>query len=135
MTVPLAADYPFLDVFWTIIVFFAWMAWLWIAITIFGDIFRRKDIGGWSKALWTVGVIILPFLGVLIYLLANHDGMAERNIQRVESDRAAFDDYVRRTAGGPAAEIAQAKQLREEGTITQAEFDAIKARATGGAGA
>ena len=130
-----AADYPFLDVLWTMIIFFAWVIYIWICRTVLIDVFRRKDTSGWVKAGWVIFVIVLPFLGVLIYLLANHDGMAERNIQRIESDRAAFDDYVRKTAGGPAAEIAQAKQLREEGTIAQAEFDAIKARATGGAGA
>ena len=67
-----AADYPFLDVFWTILIFFSWVIWIWIAITIFADIFRRDDIGGWAKAGWIVFVIILPFLGVLVYLIAQH---------------------------------------------------------------
>ncbi len=126
------ADYPFLDILWTMIIFFAWIAWLWIAITIFADVFRRKDIGGGKKTLWVVFVIILPFLGVLVYLLANHDGMAERSIKQAQENQEAFDDYVRQTAGGGAAgAIAKAKELLDAGTINQDEFDKIKARATG----
>ena len=128
------ADYPFLDILWTMIIFFAWVAWLWIAITIFADIFRRKDIGGGKKTIWVIFVIILPFLGVLVYLLANHDGMAERNIKQMQANQDAFDDYVRKTAGGgggAATEIAKAKELLDAGTINQSEFDTIKARATG----
>jgi hypothetical protein len=124
-----AADYPFLDVLWTMILFFAWVAWIWIAITIFVDIFRRHDISGWGKAAWVVFVIVLPFLGVLIYLIAQHDGMRERSIKQAQAQQAAFDDYVRETAGGSAAEIAKAKELLDAGTISQAEFDAIKAKA------
>ena len=74
-------DYPFLDIVGTMLIFFAWMAWLWIAITIFADVFRRKDMGGFTKALWCIFVIIVPFVGVLIYLIAYHNGMAERNIK------------------------------------------------------
>jgi hypothetical protein len=124
-----AADYPFLDVFWTMIVFFAWLAWIWIAITCFMDIFRRDDIGGWGKAGWVVFVIVLPFLGVLVYLIAQHDGMRERSERQARAQKAAFDDYVREAAGGSAGEIAKAKELLDAGTITQAEFDAIKAKA------
>jgi Phospholipase_D-nuclease N-terminal len=127
----IAADYPFLDVFWTMIIFFAWLAWIWIAITCFGDIFRRHDIGGWGKAFWVVFVIVLPFLGVLVYLIAQHDGMRERSLQVAKGQQAALDDYVRRTAGGPATEIAHAKELLDAGTISQAEFDAIKGKALG----
>ena len=124
----LAADYPFLDVLWTMIVFFAWVAWIWIAITCFIDLFRRHDIGGWDKAAWVVFIIVMPFLGVLVYLIAQHDGMRERS-EQVKAQQAAFDDYVRDTAGGSATEIAKAKELLDAGTITQAEFDAIKAKA------
>lgn len=125
------ADYPFLDILWTMIIFFAWIAWLWIAITIFADVFRRKDIGGGKKTLWVVFVIILPFLGALCYLLANHDGMAERSIKQAQENQQAFDDYVRQTAGGGgASEIAKAKELLDAGTINQEEFDRIKAKAT-----
>lgn len=125
------ADYPFLDILWTMIIFFAWMAWLWIAITIFADIFRRKDIGGGKKTIWVIFVLFVPFLGVLVYLLSNHDEMAERNIKQAQANQKAFDDYVRETAGGGAAEIAKAKELLDAGTINQDEFDRIKARATG----
>jgi Phospholipase_D-nuclease N-terminal/Short C-terminal domain len=125
----LATEYPFLDILWTMIIFFAWVAWLWIVITVFMDLFRRHDIGGWHKAGWVVFVIVLPFLGVLVYLIAQHDGMRERSMKQAEAQKAAFDQYVRETAGGSAAEIAQAKELLDTGAITQAEFDAIKAKA------
>jgi hypothetical protein len=126
---PIAADYPFLDVLWTMIIFFAWLAWIWIAITVFIDIFRRDDIGGWGKAGWVVFVIVLPFLGVLVYLIAQHDGMRERSARQAQAQKREFDQYVRDAAGGSAAEIAQAKQLRDSGTITQEEFDKLKAKA------
>ena len=126
-----AADYPFLDVLWTMILFFAWVAWIWIAITVFVDIFRRHDIGGFAKAAWVVFVIVLPFLGVLIYLIAQHDGMRERSVKQAQAQQAAFDQYVRETAGGSAAEIAKAKELLDAGTISQDEFDSIKAKALG----
>ena len=126
---PLAADYPFLEVLWTMILFFAWVAWIWIVVTVLIDIFRRDDIGGWGKAGWVVFVIVLPFLGVLIYLIAQHDGMRERSERQVKAQREAFDSYVRETAGGSAAEIAKAKELLDSGAITQSEFDAIKAKA------
>jgi hypothetical protein len=125
----LATDYPFLDILWTMIIFFAWVIWLWIAITVLVDVFRRHDIGGSHKAAWVVFVIVLPFLGVLVYLLAQHDGMRERSMKQAESQKVAFDEYVRQTAGGSAAEIAKAKELLDAGTISQAEFDAIKAKA------
>lgn len=124
-----AADYPFLDVLWTMVLFFAWLAWIWIAITIFADLFRRHDIGGWGKAGWVVFVIVVPFLGVLIYLIAQHDGMRDRTIEAAKSQQAALDQYVRETAGGSATEIAKAKELLDAGAITQAEFDSIKAKA------
>jgi hypothetical protein len=128
----LATDYPFLNILWTMIIFFAWVAWLWIVITVFIDLFRRHDIGGWHKAAWVVFVIVLPFLGVLIYLIAQHDGMRERSMKQAEAQKAAFDHYVRETAGGSAAEIAKAKELLDAGTISQAEFDALKAKALTG---
>jgi uncharacterized membrane protein YcjF (UPF0283 family) len=124
-----AADYPFLEVLWTMIIFFAWVAWIWIAITVFVDIFRRHDISGWGKAAWVVFVIVLPFLGVLVYLIAQHDGMRERSAKQAEAQRAAFDEYVREAAGGSAAEIAKAKELLDAGTITQEEYEALKRKA------
>ena len=124
-----ATDYPFLEILWTMIIFFAWVAWIWIAITVFADVFRRHDISGWGKAAWVVFVIVVPFLGVLVYLIAQHDGMRERSVKQVEAQQAAFDQYVHEAAGGSAAEIAKAKELLDKGAITQAEYDAIKAKA------
>jgi uncharacterized membrane protein YcjF (UPF0283 family) len=123
------ADLPFLELLWTMIVFFAWVIYIWIAITVLVDVFRRHDIGGWGKAAWAAFVIVLPFLGVLIYLITEHEGIRERSTRQAEAQQAAFDQYVREAAGGSAAEIAKAKELLDAGTITQAEFDAIKAKA------
>ena len=128
----LAADYPFLEVVWTIVVFFAWVSWLWIAITVISDVLRRHDIGGLHKAVWIVFVIVLPFLGVLIYLVAQHDGMRERSLSQAKAQREALDQYVREAGGGSAAEIAKAKELLDAGTIDEAEFQAIKRKAIGG---
>jgi Short C-terminal domain/Phospholipase_D-nuclease N-terminal len=125
----IAADYPFLDVLWTMIIFFAWVIWIWIAVTVLVDVFRRHDIGGWGKAAWTVFVIALQFLGVLVYLIVEHEGMRDRGAQAAQAQQKAFDQYVRDAAGGSAAEIAKAKELRDAGTITDAEFEAIKAKA------
>ena len=126
-----AADYPFLDVLWTMLYIFAFVIWFWLLITVFADIFRRHDTSGFSKALWCIFVIILPFLGVFIYLIAEHQGMADRNIKQAQAQQQQMDQYVRSVAGGSADEIAKAKQLLDSGTITQAEFDAIKAKALG----
>lgn len=125
----LAADYPFLDVLWTMLIFFLFIIWIWILITVFSDVFRRKDIGGGTKALWLAFVILLPYLGVFVYLIANHDGMADRNIKQMQAQQAAADDYIRSVAGGAAGEIEKAKGLLDSGAITQAEFDAIKQKA------
>jgi hypothetical protein len=129
-----AADYPFLDVLWTLLIFFAWVIWFWLLITVFADLFRRHDIGGGKKVVWTIFVIIVPFIGVFAYLLANGDGMAHRNAERVQAQKAQFDDYVQTvaTSGGPAAEIDRAQKLLQSGAITQSEFDAIKAKALAG---
>ena len=128
-----AADYPLLDVFWTMLIFFAWVAWIWILVVVLSDVFRRRDIGGWSKALWVVFLIVLPFLGVLTYLIAQHDGMADRSAEQVTAAQHQFDERVRAAAAssGPAAEIEKAQQLRSSGAITDAEFDALKAKALG----
>ncbi len=126
----LAADYPFLDVMWTMIVFFLWVLWFWLLFTVFADIFRRHDISGWGKTGWLIFTIVLPFLGVFVYLISQGPGMNERNLERQKSQRAQFDEYVRETAGGgAAAEIDKAKSLLDSGAITQAEFDAIKQKA------
>ena len=125
----LAADYPFLDILWTMFIFFLFIIWIWILITVFVDIFRRKDASGFTKAAWIIFVILLPYLGVLIYLIANHDGMADRNLAQMQQQKAATDDYIRSVSGGAAAEIEKAKGLLDSGAITQAEFDSIKAKA------
>jgi Phospholipase_D-nuclease N-terminal/Short C-terminal domain len=123
------ADFPFLEFLWAMIVFFCWVIYIWIAITVLIDVFRRHDIGGWGKAAWTVFVIVCPFLGVLVYLITEHEGMRERSAKQAQAQQQAFDQYVREAAGGSAAEIAKAKELLDAGTISQAEFEAIKAKA------
>jgi hypothetical protein len=125
----LAADYPFLNILWSMIIFFAWVIWIWMMVLILSDVFRRRDISGWAKAGWTVFLIVLPFLGVLVYLISNHDGMAERGAKEARGQQEQFDDYVRSVAAGPATEIEKAKQLLDSGAITGEEYEAIKARA------
>jgi hypothetical protein len=126
-----AADYPFMDVLWSMIIFFFWVIWIWIVITVLIDIFRRHDIGGLAKAAWVIFVVILPWLGVLVYLIVEHDGMRDRSVKQAQAQQAAFDDYVRDKAGGggAAGEIAKAKELLDSGAITQQEFEALKAKA------
>ena len=126
-----AADYPFLDVFWTMLVFFVWVAWFMLLFRVIGDIFRRHDASGFAKVLWLIFVIVLPFLGVFIYLIANNKGMTERNINRAQAQQQQLDAYVQSAAGsgGAATEIDKAKQLLDTGAITQSEFDAIKQKA------
>jgi hypothetical protein len=127
----IAADYPFMDVLWSMIIFFFWVIWIWIVITVLIDVFRRDDIGGWGKAAWVIFVVILPWLGVLIYLIVESDGMRERGMKQAQAQKREFDDYVRDTAGGggSAGEIAKAKELLDAGAITQDEFQALKAKA------
>jgi Phospholipase_D-nuclease N-terminal/Short C-terminal domain len=127
----LAADYPFLDVLWTMLVFFLWVSWFILLFHVVGDIFRRRDIGGGMKTIWLVFVLFLPFLGVFVYLIANSDEMARRNIEQAAAAKRDMDDYVRSVAaeGGAAAEIEKAKALLDSGAISQAEFEAIKAKA------
>jgi len=131
VTILAASNYPFLNIFWTILIFFAWVVWIWIAVTMLIDVFRRRDISGWGKAAWVVFLIVLPFLGVLAYLILNHDGMADRSGREAAATQAQFDDYVRTAAGtgGPASEIETAKKLLNSGDITEAEFNAIKTHA------
>ena len=125
------AAYSFLDVMWTMLVFFAWVIWFWLLITVFADLFRRHDTSGWSKALWIIFVIVLPYLGVLVYLIAEHDGMADRNMNQMKAQQAQADDYIKSVASSadPAEQIAKGKQLLDTGAITQAEFDSLKAKA------
>ena len=126
-----ASDYPFWDVMWTMVVFFIWIAWFMLLFRVIADIFRRKDIGGGGKTLWLIFVILLPFLGVFVYLIAQNDGMTQRNVEQLQEQQARMDDYVRSVApsGGPAEEIAKAKGLLDSGAISQSEFDTIKTKA------
>ena len=128
----LVADWTFLDAFWSLIMFFLWILWFWLLFTVFADIFRRHDLSGWGKTGWLLFTILLPFLGVFVYLITQNDGMTQRNVERAQAQRAQFDTYVRDAAGssgGAAAEIDRGKQLLDSGAITQAEFDAIKQKA------
>jgi len=134
-----AADYPFMDVFWTMLVFFFWVIWIWILITVLIDLFSRHDIGGGSKVLWSVFVIVLPYLGVFIYLITQGGAMAERKAAQVNASRQALDEHIRSVAssggGGAAGEgdaaeqIRKAKELLDSGVIDQAEFDQLKSKA------
>ena len=125
------ADYPFFGVLWSMLVFFVWVAWFMLLFRIIGDIFRRRDIGGGAKTLWLIFTLFLPFLGVFVYLIANNDEMAQRDLERHQAAQAQFNDYVQQAAGsgGTAAEIDKAKQLLDSGAITESEFAAIKAKA------
>ena len=125
-----AADYPFLEVLWTLLIFFAWVAFFWVLITVAINVFRRRDIGGGKKALWLIFMLFIPFIGVFTYLIVNHDEMAQRNLDQAKAQQAQFDDYVKNVSGGGAAsEIEKAKGLLDSGAITQAEYDSIKAKA------
>jgi hypothetical protein len=125
----LAYDFPILGLFWTMFIFFIWVAWILLVIRVFVDIFR-SDMGGFSKAVWSLFVIVLPFLGVFLYLIAHGDGMARRNIADAQANDAAFQAYVRQAAGsgGVASELSQLSELHNQGTLTDAEFEAQKAK-------
>jgi hypothetical protein len=113
------------------LIFFAWVIWFWLLITVFADLFRRHDIGGGMKTLWIIFVILLPFLGVFIYLISQGKSMAERNVKGMQAQQAQLDAHIKSVAssGGAADEIDKAKKLLDSGAITQTEFDAIKAKA------
>ena len=128
---PIAADYPFMDILGTMLVFFAWVIWFWLLITVFGDLYGRHDISGWRKAAWTVFAIVVPFVGVLAYLIAQGTHMAERRASEAATAQKEVDQYIRRAAGsnGATEQIAQAKELLDSGAIDQTEFDQIKQKA------
>ena len=126
----IAADYPFLDILGSMLFFFGFVIWFWLLITVFGDVFRRHDIGGFGKFAWCLFVILVPLLGVLVYMIAEGKEMAQRNIAQHQAAKAEFDAYVRETARrGSAGEIAHAKELLDSGAIDQAEFDQLKQKA------
>jgi Short C-terminal domain/Phospholipase_D-nuclease N-terminal len=130
----LAADYPFLDILGSMLVFFGFVVWFWLLIRVFGDVFRRHDIGGGMKFVWSLFVILVPLLGVLCYLIANGREMGDRDVEQARAAQAQLDDYVRSVSGengGAASEIEKAHKLLDSGAITQAEFDTLKAKAVG----
>ena len=126
----LAYDYPLLSVFWSMFIFFVWIVWIMALFYVFADIFRSHDMGGFAKTMWLIFVIVVPFLGVFVYLLARGDKMAEHAAQQAEAQDAAMRSYVKEAAGtgGAADQLAQLAALRDSGAITQAEFDAGKAK-------
>ncbi len=126
-----SSSYPFLEVFWTMLIFFAFVIWIWILIGVFADLFRRHDTSGFAKVLWIIFIVLLPYLGVFVYLIAEHRGMAERTVKHQQTAQKEFDQYVQSVAaqGDPTEQITKAKQLLDGGTISQAEFDAIKQKA------
>ena len=125
------SDYPpFFSVLWTMAVFFAWIIWFWLLITVFSDLFRRHDASGVTKVAWMIFVIILPYLGVFVYLIANHNGMTERAMKQQQAAQQQLDEHIRSVAPPSAtADIEKAKQLLDSGAITQAEYDSLKAKA------
>jgi ABC-type transport system involved in cytochrome bd biosynthesis fused ATPase/permease subunit len=128
----LAYTYPLLSIFWTMLEFFFFVLWIWLLIYIFMDIFRSHDMGGFAKAIWVLFVIILPFLGVLVYLIARGGSMHERAAKQAEQQQKAFDDYVKMAAassGGTSAdELAKLADLKAKGVLSDAEFEAQKAK-------
>jgi hypothetical protein len=126
-------NYPFLGILWSMFIFFLWIAWFMLLFKIFADLFRRDDIGGGAKCLWIIFVVLVPFLGVFVYLIVENKKMAERDAKQMAQAQGQFDEYVRSVAkkdgAGAAAEIDRAKSLLESGTITQDEFNALKAKA------
>ncbi len=130
-----ATSYPFLEVFWTMLIFFAFVIWIWILITVLIDIFRRHDTSGFAKVLWIIFIIVLPYLGVFVYLIVEHKGMTERAIKQQEATQSQMDKYVQSVAAqtDPAEQITKAKGLLDAGTISQTEFDQIKQKALAGA--
>jgi uncharacterized membrane protein YcjF (UPF0283 family) len=129
----LFANYNFASFLWDVLVIFAFVIWFWLLIVVFGDLFSRHDISGWGKTGWIILVVVLPYLGVFIYFIANGQSMGERAAARAQSQQAQMDDYVRTVAASDtsADQIAKGKQLLDSGTITQAEFDQLKAKALG----
>jgi hypothetical protein len=126
----LAYDYPLLGVFWTMLWFFLWFAWLILLFRVFADVFRSGDMGGFAKALWIIFVIVVPFLGVLVYVIARGKSMTQRDLDNARASQQAFDDYVRQTAGSSSSadELTKLAALRDQGVLSEAEFAAQKAK-------
>jgi ABC-type multidrug transport system fused ATPase/permease subunit len=128
-----AYSYPLLSVFWTMLYFFAFFVWIWLLIVVFADIFRSPDMGGWAKALWVVFVIVVPLLGVLVYLIARGGSMHERAAAQAQQQEQAFRSYVQQATGSPSSadELAKLTDLKASGVITDEEFQAEKAKVLG----
>jgi len=126
----LAYDYPAGGVFVSMLYFFLFFIWLMLLFRVFGDIFRSHDMGGFAKAIWTIFVIVVPFLGVFIYLIARGRSMGERDLAAAQAQQEAFKSYVQQTAGtaGTASELASLAELKQQGVLTDAEFEAQKAK-------
>jgi len=124
----LATSYPLLEVFWTMLIFFGFVVWIWILFTVIADLFRRHDASGFTKVLWIIFLVILPYFGVFAYLIMEHKGMTERAIKQQEDAQAQLSQYLGAQVD-PAEKIAKAKTLLDQGAINQAEFDQIKQRA------
>jgi ABC-type multidrug transport system fused ATPase/permease subunit len=126
----LGYTYPLLDLFGTMLGLFLFIIWFWLLIIIFTDIFRSHDMGGGAKALWVIFVIILPFLGILMYLIFRGGSMHERAAQAAQQQQEAMDQYIKQAAGtsGAADQLAKLADLKDKGVITQAEFDTQKAK-------
>ena len=126
----IAYDYPLLGLFWTMLIFFLWIAWLMLLFRVFGDIFRTGKMGGWAKALWSIFVIVVPFLGVFLYVIINGRQMHEREFAAAQQREAEFQTYVRETArgAGTSDELAKLAALRDSGVLTDAEFASQKAK-------
>ncbi|MET0145690.1 MAG: SHOCT domain-containing protein [Ilumatobacteraceae bacterium] len=118
--------------FWTFLWFFLWIAWLFLLFRVFADIFRSHDLGGWGKALWSIFIILVPFLGTLVYVIARGSGMHERDLKQAKAQQDAFQDYVRQAAApsgaGAADELTKLADLRDKGVISAEEFEQQKAK-------
>ncbi len=128
----LASSYPVLDAFLTMLYFFLFFIWIWLLVMVFFDIFRSHDMGGWAKALWVIFIIILPFLGVFVYLIARGGSMHERQAQQAAQQQKAFDQYVRQAAGtegaDTASQLSKLADLKSQGLLTEEEFQSEKAK-------
>lgn len=131
----LANNYPLLDIFWTMLEIFVFVIWIWLLIIVFSDIFRSHDMGGGSKALWVIFVVILPYIGVLVYLIAHGGKMHERAEAQAKQAQSQFDAYVKQAAGtsgsSSADQLTKLADLKAKGIITDAEFEAEKAKVLG----
>jgi len=124
-----ASSYPLLNLFWTMLMIFLFVFWIFILIQIVVDIFRSHDMGGWAKALWLIFILILPFLGVLVYLIARGGKMQQHQVEAAKEQQQAFNSYVQQAAGTSTADqLATLAKLKDNGTLTDAEFEAQKAK-------